>query len=115
MAGDRAGVAELPCEGEGSENLYYHEDLVSVLRDTYPELADAGFGEFTAGWLAQSGDEAFLYVWVLAPGLNDADTARIGRAMSEWCRASGVRKLTIADASRRDSCGEPGEDGWELA
>ena len=114
MAGDRAEVAEFPCEGEGSENLYYHEDLISRLRDAYPELAEVGFSDVEAGWLTQSGDEAFLYIWALAPCLSDEDTARVGRAMSEWCRASGVRKLTIADASRRDDGGEPGEDSWEL-
>ena len=111
IAGERAEVAEVSCDGEGSENVVRHEDLVSRLRDRAPELVrDTGF---TAGWITQSGDEAFLSLHLTAGGISDGEAARYGRALSEWCGAAGIRRLTIADASRRRSAAS-GESDWSL-
>lgn len=112
VVADHAEVAELPGESETSENLFFHEDLVSRLRERYPELGRDT--EFTAGWLSESGDEAVLHLWVGAGGFSAADVERIGRAMTDWCDASGVRRLTIADASSRRGSSGPSASNWGL-
>jgi hypothetical protein len=109
VAGDRALVAELPCESPASENLYFHEDLVSRLRETYPELGQDT--EFTAGWLKRSGDEATLHLHLTAARLGDDDLERIGRGLCAWCNATGVRKLAVVDPSDRAA---GAGNGWEL-
>jgi hypothetical protein len=111
IAGDRAAVAELPCESGGSENLFFHEDLVSLLRATHPELA--GRADFIAGWLTLRDDEALLCVHLCAGGLSRLDVGGIGRALADWCGSAGIRTLTIADPARRSSAGSAGAD-WSL-
>lgn len=114
VLGDRAEVAEFACEGEGSENIVYHEDLVIQLRERCPDFPPDA--EFTAGWLAQSGDEATLHLHLGAPGLTAGDHDRFARALGDWSNASGVRKLTIADMSSRRQAPEDddGEERWGL-
>jgi hypothetical protein len=114
LAGERAEVAELSCEGESSENLYFHEDLVARLRTAYPELDGT---DFIAGWLTRSGDEAVLSLHLGAGGLGRLDVGRIDRALSDWCAAAGIRRVTIADPfcrGRDEHLEDVGEDDWAL-
>jgi hypothetical protein len=105
VAGDRAVVADLPCKGEGSENLYYHEGLTDQLRARHPDLGDA---RVSPGWLRRDGDEVvaqFLYGGVIAD-----DAVRIAEALSDWCAAAGVDSLAIVDPG----LGGAGKDDWDL-
>lgn len=96
FCGDWAEVAE-ECESDGAGE--YHGLLESRLRARHPDLAVDM--EWTAGWLAQSGEQAILWLHVTAAGVSDEDAERV-RALSDWCAAAGVRKLEVADYSRRN-------------
>ena len=98
---DRAEVAEIPCDSWSTENLVYHGDLEERLGKRHPELANAT--GFMAGWLSLDGEEAVLRLQVLASGISKKDAKRIGEAVRGWCESAGVRVLTIADSSSRDS------------
>jgi hypothetical protein len=112
LADDRAEVAELPAEGPGTENFFTHHDLEVRLREKYPELSKDT--KFVAGWVTQRGHEAALRLYVLASGFTADDCERIGRALSDWCEAAGVRKLMIADASQRSGRTTDGAANWDL-
>lgn len=105
VAGDRAEVAELPCTGEGSENLYHHEGLADRLRAKHPELGDLSV---SPGWLTQDGDEAVLRL--LVDAVSPADAVRIAEALGGWCAAAGADKLAIVDPALAGD----GQHDWEL-
>jgi hypothetical protein len=99
LASDRAEVAEV-LESEGAGDVEYHGLLESRLRARHPDLA--ADTKWTAGWLAQSGDEAILWLHVSAAGVSAGDAEHVRRALSDWCAAAGVRKLEVTDFSRRN-------------
>lgn len=113
LVGDRAEVAEFACEGDNTENFVYHEDLVTRLRERYPDLSKDA--EFAAGWLTQSGEEAVVHIQVVRRGFRENDCDRIGRALRDWCNSAGVRRLLIADSSARSGADASREsDGGDL-
>ena len=114
IAGDRAEVAEIPCDDGATENIVRHGELESRLRDKHPHLGEHA-GWF-AGWLTRDGEEAVLRLQMTGDGLDADDVERIGRAMSDWCHSSGVQRLAIADASRRNRGAVAADEGdWRLA
>lgn len=112
LAGDRAEIAE-ELESEGYGDVAYHAILESRLRAENPDLA--ADTEWTAGWLAQSGSEAILWLHVSAAGVSDEDAQRVRSALSEWCAAAGVRTLEVTDFSRRNRPADSAESDWSLA
>jgi hypothetical protein len=107
-----AEIAEIACDSWATESLVYHSDLVSRLQERFPELDM--HTHWYAGWLTREGDEATLRLQVTGAGLTDDHVTRVGQAMAEWGDAAGVRNLSVADSSRRDSAVPDSEDGWEL-
>jgi hypothetical protein len=111
LAGDRAEVAE-ELELEGARDVEYHAILESRLRGGHPDLA--ADTKWTAGWLAQSGDEAILWLQVSASGVSAEDAERAARALRDWCAAAGIRKLEPTDFSRRNRSPDSAEGDWSL-
>jgi hypothetical protein len=111
VVADRAEVAEVPCDGVGSENIIYHADLLALVSERHPDLAEVS--SFTAGWLTQTGNEATLY---LAAGseLSATEAERIGEAMSDWCNGNRVTKLTITDTTRSSGAEKSTAADWGL-
>ena len=106
LSGDRAEVAEFPCEGVNSANVVYHEDLIRLLCESQPGLALDD--EFTAGWLTARDGEAVLYLHLVAHELDRLDASAVGRALGGWCASNSIRTLTIADWSGRTDA-----DNWD--
>ena len=111
IVADRAEVAEVRCDGVGSENIVYHADLLTLVGERRPDLAEVS--TFRAGWLTQTGNEATLY---LAAGseLSATEAERIGEAMSGWCNGNRITKLTITDTTRTSGTEESAAADWDL-
>jgi hypothetical protein len=112
IVADCAEIAALPCDGVGSENIVFHGDLLSVLHQKQPELAERAF---TPGRLVLDNTEAFLHIAASNPVTED-EAEEIGRALGGWCEAKGVTKLTISGTSRRSGA-EPepvSEEEWDI-
>lgn len=111
LAGDRAAVAE-EFELEPGRDVAYHPILEACLRDGH--LRDAADTKWTVGWLAQSGDEAILWLHVSAAGVSAEDAEQVRRGLNDWCAAAGVRRLEVTDFSRRNRSADSAEGGWSL-
>lgn len=110
IVADRAEVAEVPCDGDSTENIVYHADLHALLAAKDPMLADASF---TAGWLTEAGDEATLFV-MAGSEISAAEAEQIGSTMSDWCGANGITKLTITDTTRKSGTETANTDDWDI-
>jgi hypothetical protein len=110
---DQAEVAEFACLGSGSENVVYHGDLVTLLQEKHPELEEV-FSRAVAGWLTESQDEAMLFLEPRAGPVSPEDVQRMGHALDDWGRASGIRRLTVIDTSRRQGPEGLAEDDWTI-
>jgi hypothetical protein len=108
IVADRTEVAEVPCDGDGTENIVYHADLFALLAAKDPKLADASF---TPGWLTQTGSEATLSV---AGVISTTEAEQIGAAMTDWCEANGITTLVITDASRKSGTETANADDWDI-
>jgi len=110
---DQAEVAELPSEGVETENVVFHADLFERLVGKHPDLAEAMGTSRFAGWLTEAGDEAVLH---LAPtgGITNEIAEGLGRALSDWCSASRIARLTIGGSSQRIGREADSDDDWNV-
>lgn len=110
--GEYAEVAELPCEGESSENIVYHADLIERLVDTHPELDGL---PFKGGWIMENEPgEAVLH---LAGGgeVSQEEADELARLLGAWCEKAGISTLTITDTTKATGTEKAGDaSDWTL-
>ena len=108
---DQAEVAELPSEGAESESVVFHADLFERLLARHPELAEASR---YAGWLTEADDEAVLHLAFTGSEFTTQIAEGLGRALTDWCSASGITRLTIGGSSQRIGREADSDDDWSL-